>query len=70
MMPDLGKYSVWVLSAYGVSLTLLAVIVLVSIAQSRRTLSDLRQMEEGRASARLKRSEAGASGAVEDGANG
>ncbi len=36
MMPDLGKYAATVLGAYAVSLTLLAVIVILSIWQSRR----------------------------------
>lgn len=70
MIPDLGKYTVWVLSAYGVSLTLLAAIVVVSIAQSRRALSELRRMEEGRAAARVERPASGRSDTVEDGANG
>ncbi|MEM0934860.1 MAG: heme exporter protein CcmD [Pseudomonadota bacterium] len=52
MMPDLGKYAVWVLSAYGVSLTLLALVVLASLWQARRTLDKLRRMEEGRVAAR------------------
>ncbi|MEM9249847.1 MAG: heme exporter protein CcmD [Pseudomonadota bacterium] len=52
MMPDLGTYTVWVLSAYGVSLGLLAAIIGLSIVQARRALRDLRQMEEGRARAR------------------
>jgi heme exporter protein D len=52
MMPELGKYALWVLSAYGVSLLLLGGIVLLSILQARRTLRDLRAMEAGRQSAR------------------
>ncbi len=36
MMPDLGKYAATVLGAYAVSLTLLAVIVILSVWQSRR----------------------------------
>ena len=48
MMPDLGKYTVWVLSSYGVSLTLLVAIVVLSVVQARRTLAELTRMEEGR----------------------
>jgi heme exporter protein D len=36
MMPDLGKYAVEVLAAYGVSLALLAGIVGLSVARARR----------------------------------
>ena len=36
MMPDLGKYAATVLSAYGISLALLAGIVVLSLWQSRR----------------------------------
>lgn len=36
MMPDLGEYSGTVLSAYGVALVLLAVIILVTWVQARR----------------------------------
>lgn len=50
-MVDLGTYAVWVLSAYGVSLTLLAGITLLSILQARRVKDSLRRMEEARAKA-------------------
>jgi len=36
MIPDLGKYATTVLSAYGISLALLAIIVALSLWQSRR----------------------------------
>lgn len=36
MIPDLGKYAATVLSAYAISLGLLAAIVLLSLWQSRR----------------------------------
>jgi len=36
MIPDLGKYALWVLSAYGVSLALLAAIVALSVLQARQ----------------------------------
>ncbi len=48
MMPDLGKYAVEVLSAYGVSLVLLAVLVLASVRSARRARSDLLAAEERR----------------------
>ena len=48
-MPDLGKYAVWVLSAYGVSLGLLAAIVWLSVIRSRRVRRALDEAE-----ARLK----------------
>ena len=37
MTPDLGKYAVEVTLAYGVSLALLAGLILVSIRQSKKT---------------------------------
>ena len=44
-MIDLGKYAVPVLSAYGVSLALIGVLVLVSWRQAVRTRSALRAVE-------------------------
>nr|WP_044008155.1 heme exporter protein CcmD [Ketogulonicigenium vulgare] len=49
MMPDLGRYAVAVLSAYGVSLALLIGITWLSIAQhikARRTLRDIEGKDE------------------------
>ncbi|QPM89966.1 heme exporter protein CcmD [Pseudooceanicola algae] len=46
MIPDLGKYAVTVLSAYGVSLLLLAVICGASIWRARRVKAALRVVEE------------------------
>jgi len=51
MIPELGKYATWVLSAYGISLALLAGIVVLSILQSRRTRRALQAMEAGRTEA-------------------
>ena len=48
MMPDLGKYAVPVLSAYGVSLGLLVAIVLLSIRQAVRMRRALDAAEKGR----------------------
>ena len=45
MMPDLGKYAVEVMSAYAVSLMLLALLVWVSVARGRRARSALLQAE-------------------------
>jgi len=44
-MPELGKYSVEVLSAYGVSIVLLAGIVLLSWVQARRARAELAKLE-------------------------
>ncbi len=46
MMPELGKYAFEVLSAYGVSLLLLAALLGLSIARDRRARADLRHAEE------------------------
>ena len=35
-MPELGKYAVWVLSAYGVSLALIVAIVVQTVLRARR----------------------------------
>jgi len=44
-MPDLGPYAVEVGLAYGVSLILLAAIVWITVAQSRKAKSDLDEAE-------------------------
>ena len=46
MIPDLGRYALEVSLAYGVSLLLLAGIVALSVAQSRRTKRLLDEAEE------------------------
>jgi len=48
MIPDLGKYALWVLASYGVAIGLLGAITLASIRQARRTRRALREMEAGR----------------------
>ena len=48
MMPELGKYSSTVLSAYAISLALLAVIILLSLWQSRRMKARLDAAEARR----------------------
>jgi heme exporter protein D len=45
MLPDLGKYAVPVLSAYGVSIALLLALVWLSLRQAARTREALRQAE-------------------------
>ncbi len=49
MMPDLGKYAASVLSAYGVSLLLLAGIVLITWVRARRVRKKLEAAEARRA---------------------
>jgi heme exporter protein D len=45
MMPDLGRYAVEVLSAYAVSILLLAGIVGLSVMRARRVKRDLDETE-------------------------
>lgn len=45
MIPDLGRYSVEVLSAYGASLLLLIILVGGSIWKARRVRAKLEQVE-------------------------
>ena len=52
-MPDLGKYASEVLSAYGVSIVLIAALVVLSLWQSKRTKAELARID-----ARLRRAEA------------
>ena len=44
-MPDLGKYAFEVTLAYGVSLTLLAALVVLSVARARRIARALDEAE-------------------------
>jgi heme exporter protein D len=46
MIPDLGKYATEVLSAYGVSIVLLLVIVWMSVSRYRRVKAALDRIEE------------------------
>lgn len=48
MMPDLGKYASTVLSAYAISLILLAAIIGLSWWQSRRAMTRLTAAEDRR----------------------
>lgn len=45
MMPELGKYAGTVLSAYGISLALLALITWQSLARSRKVRKQLEDYE-------------------------
>lgn len=47
-MPDLGKYAFEVLSSYGVTLVLLALIVWVSFQRARKVRSALDDVENRR----------------------
>ena len=44
-MPDLGKYATEVLSAYGVSVVILVVIVWQSFARARKVKAELDRVE-------------------------
>jgi len=46
-MPDLGKYATEVLSAYGISIALLVLLVLYVWARSRRVRKALEEIENG-----------------------
>jgi heme exporter protein D len=48
MIPDLGKYAGAVLSSYGVSLALIAVIVWASLRRSARVRAALEEIERRR----------------------
>ena len=51
-MPDLGRYAFTVLTAYGVTLALLAALVGVSLWQARRAARALARQEAARAQPR------------------
>jgi heme exporter protein D len=46
MMPELGKYTAWVLGSYGASLVLIALLVAVSLWRAARVRRSLREVEE------------------------
>jgi heme exporter protein D len=48
MMPDLGKYAVYVNSAYIASLVLIAGLVWLSLRGGAKTLAELRRVENRR----------------------
>ncbi|WP_428849232.1 heme exporter protein CcmD [Thetidibacter halocola] len=45
-MPDLGKYAVYVLSSYAVSIALIVALVALSVARARKVKRDLDRIEE------------------------
>nr|WP_025061641.1 heme exporter protein CcmD [Sulfitobacter guttiformis] len=45
-MPDLGKYAAEVLGAYGVTLLLLAGLVIVTLRRGRKARAALKKMEQ------------------------
>ena len=47
MLPDLGKYAVTVLSAYGASIFLLVGLVVISVAKGRRVRAQMNDVEAG-----------------------
>ncbi|WP_177627821.1 heme exporter protein CcmD [Parasedimentitalea marina] len=46
MMPDLGKHADTVLSAYGASIALLLLLVLISVIRGRRVRAEMKRMEK------------------------
>ena len=46
MIPDLGKYAVYVLGSYGVSLLLILVLVAQSVLRARRVRTELERVEK------------------------
>jgi len=46
MMPELGKYAVYVLSSYAVTLVLMIGLVVLSVARSRRVRAELDKVEK------------------------
>jgi heme exporter protein D len=47
-MPDLGKYAFEVLSSYGVTIVLLAIIVMLSFRRARKVKAVLEDVEKRR----------------------
>jgi heme exporter protein D len=45
MIPDLGKYAVEVLAAYGASIALLVGVIVVSLRRSRKVRAQLAEVE-------------------------
>lgn len=46
MMPDLGKYAEAVLSSYAVSIALIILLVIASVARARRVKRELESVEK------------------------
>ena len=45
-MPELGKYAVYVLGAYGGTLAIIAILVLASLRSSARARRELERLEQ------------------------
>lgn len=50
MMPDLGKYATEVLLSYGISLSLIVLLIAVTVVRSRKVKADLEEIETRRSS--------------------
>jgi len=48
MIPDLGKYTYVVLSAYGVGILLLAALTILSLLKAKQSKQDLSKLEKRR----------------------
>lgn len=48
MMPDLGQYSLTVLSAYGVGIVLIVTLTVISLLQAQRSKRQLKDIESRR----------------------
>jgi heme exporter protein D len=46
MMPDLGRYALWVLGAYGASLALIGGLIVLTLWRAARVRAALRQVED------------------------
>lgn len=46
MMPDLGKYAITVLSAYGASITVLIALVALTLRRGRKVRVELEHIEQ------------------------
>ena len=53
MIPDLGKYATEVLAAYGVSIALLVLIIVLSVRRYRKVRAELAEVEARRERARV-----------------
>ena len=53
MMPDLGEYTVEVLSAYGVSIALLIAVIWLSLRRSLKVRAQLAEVEARRERSRV-----------------
>ena len=51
MMPDLGKYALWVLASYGVTLGLILAITVVTLLRAARVRRALAEVETARSAA-------------------